>query len=150
MGNMGVYYLNEKAVPWLSRSVARLVSRRPGFNLGQVHVIRVVHKVTPAQVSLQVFLVRIIPPVPDIHLTYSILLMTKRVKPGGLPTNATLLIKSRSMKRVKYFHGFFFQVSEKFLSFKCSQFPLFCSFIIKSFPSYKLIKPNSRIFIKSL
>jgi hypothetical protein len=57
--------------------------------------------VTPAQNSLQVFPVRIIPPMLYIHLTYSILLMTKRVKPGGLPTKATLFRKSRSMKRGK-------------------------------------------------
>ena len=108
------------------------------------------HKQIPSQISLQFFPLSIIPPMLDTHLTFSILLIkTKRAKPGG-PFNKSNALQEIEQHEERKLLSWNFQVSEKFLSFKCSQVPLFCSLTIKSFPSGKLIKPNSRIFVKSL
>jgi hypothetical protein len=56
-----------EAVPWLRRLVAGLSPRRPGFDVGSVHVGFVVDKVALGQMflrALRFFPVSFIPPVP--------------------------------------------------------------------------------------
>ena len=58
--------LNMQAVPWLRRLVAGLSPRRPGFDLGSVHVGFVVDKVALGQIFPRILRfspVNLIPPV---------------------------------------------------------------------------------------
>jgi hypothetical protein len=76
----------------------------------------------------------------DTHFTSSIqLIKAKLAKPWGFPTKSNALqeIEEHEDRELLLWN---FQVSEKFLSFKCSQYPLFCSLTIKSFPFMQTYK----------